>query len=142
MKKHVMDFFHRGFLAAGFGPIVVAIIYLCVQGKGEPLMFSVNEVALAILTSALLAFVAAGVNVVYQIEKLPLMWAIFIHVIVLYFDYLLIYLVNGWMKSDWKIILVFTICFVGGYIIIWSLIYFLTIRPSINKLNRKLQEEV
>ena len=82
--------------------------------------------------------IAAGVNVVYQIEKLPLMWAIFIHAIVLYFDYLLIYLVNGWMKSDWKIILLFTICFLGGFMLIWSLIYFLTIRPSIHKLNRKL----
>lgn len=142
MKKHVIDFMHRGLVASVGGPVIMAIIYLCVQGNGEPLMLSVNEVALAILTSALLAFIAAGVSVVYQIERLPLMWAIFIHAIVLYFDYLLIYLVNGWMESDIGVILLFTICFIGGYIIIWTMIYFGTIRPSINKMNRKLQEEV
>ena len=142
MKKHVIDFMHRGLVASVGGPVVMAIIYLCVQGNGEPLMLSVNEVSLAILTSALLAFIAAGVSVVYQIEKLPLMWAIFIHAIVLYFDYLLIYLVNGWMKSDLKIILMFTVCFIGGYIIIWTMIYFCAIRPSVNKMNRKLKEEV
>ena len=142
MKKHVIDFMHRGLVASVGGPVIMAIIYLCVQGNGEPLMLSVNEVALAILTSALLAFIAAGVSVVYQIERLPLMWAIFIHAIVLYFDYLLIYLVNGWMESDLGVILLFTICFIGGYIIIWTMIYFGTIRPSINKMNRKLQEEV
>lgn len=101
---------------------------------------TVNEVALGILTSALMAFVAAGISVVYQIEKLPLMWASFIQAIVLYLDYLLIYLLNGWLKSDPKVILIFTICFVAGYIVIWTMIYFMSIRPSINKINRKIQE--
>lgn len=140
MKKHVIDFMHRGLVASVGGPVILAIIYLCIQGGGEAMTLTVNEVALGILTSALMAFVAAGISVVYQIEKLPLMWASFIQAIVLYLDYLLIYLLNGWLKSDPKVILIFTICFVAGYIVIWTMIYFMSIRPSINKINRKIQE--
>lgn len=142
MKKHVKEFVHRGLMASVGGPIILAIINLCIQGGGETMTLTVNEVALAILSSALMAFIAAGVSVVYQIEKLPLMWASFIQAIVLYFDYLLIYLLNGWLKCDPKVIFIFTIIFIAGYAVIWSLIYFLSIRPSINKMNRKLQEEV
>lgn len=141
MKKHVKDFMHRGLAASVGGPIILAIIYLCIQAGGEITTVKINEVALAILSSALLAFIAAGVSVVYQIERLPLMWASFIQAVVLYFDYLLIYLLNGWMKADWKVILIFTISFIGGYAVIWSMIYFISIRPAINKMNRRLQEE-
>lgn len=140
MKKHVIDFMHRGLVASVGGPVILAIIYLCIQGGGEAMTLTVNEVALGILTSALMAFVAAGISVVYQIEKLPLMWASFIQAIVLYLDYLLIYLLNGWLKSDPKVILIFTIIFIAGYIVIWTMIYFMSIRPSINKINRKIQE--
>ena len=142
MKKHVIDFMHRGLVASVGGPIILAIIYLCIQGRGPAMTLTVNEVVLAILTSALMAFIAAGVSVVYQIEKLPLMWASFIQAIVLYFDYLLIYLLNGWLKCDSKVIFIFTIIFIAGYAVIWTMIYFLSIRPSIKKMNRKLQEEV
>ena len=142
MKKYVKEFIHRGLMAAVGGPVVIAIICLCIQANGEMTTVTINEVVLAILTSALLAFIAAGISVIYQIETLPLMWACFIHAIVLYLDYLIIYLINGWMKTDIGVIMIFTLCFVGGYAVIWSLIYFLSIRPSINKMNRKLQEEV
>lgn len=141
MKKHVIDFMHRGLLAAVGGPVILAIVYFCEQANGRMTTLTVNEVVLGILTSSLMAFVAAGVSVVYQIEKLPLMWASFIQAIVLYFDYLLIYLLNGWLKSEPRVILIFTLCFVAGYAVIWTMIYFLSIRPSINKMNRKLQEE-
>ena len=142
MKKHVIDFMHRGLVASVGGPVILAIVYLCLQANGAVTTLTVNEVVLAILTSALMAFIAAGISVVYQIEKLPLMWASFIQAIVLYFDYLLIYLLNGWLKYDPKVIFIFTIIFIAGYAVIWSLIYFLSIRPAINKMNRKLQEEV
>lgn len=140
MKKHVIDFMHRGLVASVGGPVILAIIYLCIQGGGEAMTLTVNEAALGILTSALMAFIAAGISVVYQIEKLPLMWASFIQAIVLYLDYLLIYLLNGWLKSDPKVILIFTIIYIAGYAVIWTMIYFLSIRPSIKKINRKIQE--
>lgn len=140
MKKHVKDFMHRGLLAASGGPVILAIIYLCLQANGVMTMLTVNEATLGILTSTLMAFIAAGISVVYQIEKLPLMWASFIQAIVLYFDYLLIYLINGWLKSEPRVILIFTLCFIGGYVVIWSLIYVMTIRPSVAKMNQKLRE--
>jgi len=142
MKKHVIDFMHRGLAASVGGPVILAIVYLCIQGGGPVMTLTVNEVALAILTSALMAFIAAGVSVVYQIEKLPLMWASFIQAIVLYFDYLLIYLLNGWLKCDPRVIFIFTIIFIAGYAVIWTMIYFLSIRPAIKKMNSKLREEV
>jgi len=142
MKKHVVDFLHRGLVASVGGPVILAIIYLCIQGGDKTMTLTVNEVVLGILTTALMAFIAAGISVVYQIEKLPLMWASFIQAIVLYCDYLLIYLLNGWLKSDLKVILIFTVCFIAGYAAIWTMIYFISIRPAINKMNRKLQEEV
>ena len=40
-----------------------------------------DEVVIGIITSFVLAFVAGGIQTVYQIEKLPLVWAILIHVI-------------------------------------------------------------
>ncbi|MBE5882350.1 MAG: DUF3021 domain-containing protein [Lachnospiraceae bacterium] len=141
MKKYVKEFVHRGLLAAWGGPVIIAIIYLCLQANGVKTMMTVNEVVLGIISSAILAFIAAGVNVIYQIEELPLMWATFIQAIVLYFDYLIIYLINNWMKAEPIVILIFTLCFMAGYTIVWTGIYFLAIRPSINKMNRKLQEE-
>ena len=142
MKKHVIDFMHRGLETSVGGPVILAIVYLCIQGRGPAMTLTVNEVVLAILSSALMAFIAAGVSVVYQIEKLPLMWAGFIQAIVLYFDYLLIYLLNGWLKSEPKVIFLFTVIFIAGYAVIWTMIYFFAVRPSIRKMNRKLQEEM
>ena len=99
MKKTnlVKEFFKIGLMAGGGGPIILAIIYAILQACGTVEVLTVSEVILAIFTSFLLAFVAGGVSVVYRIEKLPLMWASLIHVSVLYLDYLIIYLVNGWL---------------------------------------------
>ena len=44
MREHIKEFFHRGLLAAVGGPVVLVIIYLCVQGNGNPIMLTVNEV--------------------------------------------------------------------------------------------------
>ena len=62
-------------------------------------------------------------NVVYQIEQLPLMAAISIHGVVLYVSYLLTYLVNDWLDRGTAPILVFTGIFVVGYLLIWAVIY-------------------
>ena len=34
MKKYVSDFFRRGLISCGFGPIILAIIYLILQKNG------------------------------------------------------------------------------------------------------------
>lgn len=130
------DFFRIGLMAGGGGPIILALIYLILQACGTVETLTVSQVVLAIFTSFLLAFVAGGISVVYRIEKLPLMWASLIHVSVLYLDYLVIYLVNGWLPAAW--ILPFTGLFLLGYFAIWSCIYF-SIRRNIRRMNQKLK---
>ena len=123
MKKHIKDFFHRGLVSCGFGPMVLAVIYLTLQSQGLVQDVSVNRVCLGIFSTAALAFLAGGMNAIYQIERLPLMAAIAIHGIVLYVSYLVTYLLNGWLTSSTTPILVFSIIFVVGYLVIWAIIY-------------------
>ena len=139
MKKLIFDFLHRGFLVCGGGPVVLAIVYAILQQCDVLQTLTVNEVVLGILTSVILAFIAGGINVIYSIERLPLVLAIFIHAIVLYLDYVVIYLINDWLKLEMIPFLVFTACFILGFIIIWGIVYFST-KKSTNRLNKKLAE--
>ena len=139
MKRFICDFIHRGLIACGFGPIILSIVYAFIQVDGIIHTLTVNEVVLGILTSALLAFIAGGINAIYKIERLPIILAIFIHGIILYIDYVAIYLVNDWMKADFVPLAVFTVCFFAGFAIVWAMIYFHTKRNA-DKLNQKLAE--
>ena len=142
MKKFVLDFLRRGLVACGFGPIVLAFLYLILQRSADVVSLRVNEVCVGIFSLSALAFIAGGMNAVYQIERLPLMAAISIHGGVLYISYLLAYLVNGWLEWGITPVLVFTGIFVLGYLMIWAVIYSV-IRKRTAKLNdilRKKQE--
>mgnify|MGYP003293673255 FL=1 len=79
-------------------------------------------------------------NVVYQMERLPLMVAITIHGGVLYISYLITYLMNDWLQWGTTEILVFSGIFVLGYIIIWLIIYSI-IKRNTEKVNKILQEK-
>ena len=124
-------------LAAGGGPVVLAIIYGILGATGAVSSFSPREVCLGILTVTLLAFIVAGMTAIYQLEQLPLPSAIMIHGAGLYLAYILIYLLNGWLKRQWMSILVFTGVFLLGYGVIWLLIYTFT-KAKTNQLNKKL----
>lgn len=137
MKKHVIEFLKRGLMCCAGGPVVLAIIYAVIGATGEAQALTPGEVSLGILTITLLAFIAAGFTVVYQIEELPLFAAALIHGAALYLDYILIYLLNGWLVRQWKEIGIFTAAFVAGYAIIWLIIYLVT-KASTGKLNRQL----
>ena len=140
MKKLVSEFFRRGLIACGFGPMVLAIFYLILQQKNAVEMLTPKEVALGIFSLSALAFAAGGLNVLYQIERLPLMVAILIHGSVLYASYLVTYLLNGWLEWGTTPILVFSGIFAFGYFLIWALIYSITRRRT-EKLNVKLKEK-
>ena len=140
MKKYVLEFVRRGLTACGFGPIVLAIIYLILQHQNVIETLNVNQVCLGIFSLSVLAFVAGGMNVIYQIEKLPLMVAILIHGGVLYISYLGTYLLNDWLEWGVTPILVFSGIFVFGYLVIWAIIYSI-IRRNTAKLNKILQEK-
>ena len=137
MKKFLSDFFLRGFVAAAFGPPVLAIIYWILGFTGAVESFSPNEVALGILTIALLALVIGGMTTIYQQEQLPLATAILIHGGVLYVTYIVIYLINGWLQRKLMPILVFSVIFVTGYALIWLFIYWFNKRKTM-KINQSL----
>lgn len=140
MKKHVLDFVQRGLLAAVFGPVVLAVIYGILGATGVVASLTPGEVCKGILTISLMAFVAAGITVVYTIESLPLISAILIHAGVLYLDYLMIYFVNDWMPRNVTAVGVFTAIFFAGFAAIWIGIYFCT-KAKTEKLNQKLHTE-
>ena len=89
-----------------------------------------------------LAFIAGGMNFIYQIERLPLMLAILIYGAVLYVSYLATYLVNDWLELGTTPILVFAGIFVVGYMLVWAIICSITKKNTtkVNEMLRKKQE--
>lgn len=140
MKRNILDFLRRGVIAAGIGPIVLAILYLILQGSVGLRTLSVNEVCIGILSMTALAFLAGAMNAIYRIERLPLMPAVLIHGTVLYLGYLATYLLNGWLEWGTVPILVFSGIFIVGYLVIWTVIYFITKRNTA-QINEKLAQK-
>lgn len=137
MKKYVAEFVKRGLVAAWGGPVVIAIIFAILGVNGVMETLTVQEVCMAIISSTVLAFIAAGISMIYQVEQLPLPMAALIQAGVLYLDYLLVYLLNGWLERQLSVILGFTVIFAAGYALIWLVIY-LVIKRQTQKLNEKL----
>ena len=144
MKHNVVEFIRRGLVACGFGPLVLAILYLILQQQESIETLTVNQVCTGIFSLSALAFIAGGMNIVYQIERLPLMVAILIHGVTLYVAYLATYLVNDWLAMGTAPIMVFTAIFVLGYMAIWAVIYYVNKRSTdrINVMLKKQQEEI
>ena len=140
MKQNIFEFFRRGLIACGFGPMVLAILYLILQNQVGVDTLTVHEVCLGIFSLSALAFIAGGMNVIYQIEQLPLMVAILIHGCVLYISYLGTYLLNGWLDWGTTPILVFSGIFVLSYLAIWAVIYSI-IKHRTTRLNEKLKQK-
>ena len=140
MKKFVSEFIRRGLIAVGVGPVVFAVVYLILQQYAAIKVLTVNEICIGIFSLSALAFVAGGMNAIYQIERLPLMAAILIHGSVLYVGYLGTYLLNDWLDLGVIPIVVFTGIFVVGYVVIWAVIYSI-IKRNTEKLNEKLKKK-
>ncbi len=140
MKKIVLEFIRRGLSACGFGPIVLAFLYLILQHQAAVETLTVNQVCLGIFSLSVLAFIAGGMNVIYQMQQLPLMVAILIHGGILYISYLGTYLLNDWLEWGVTPILVFTGIFVFGYLVIWAIIYSI-IKRNTEKLNIVLKQK-
>ena len=140
MKKFILEFLRRGFVAAGIGPIVLTIVYMILQQTAAVETLSVNQVCIGIFSITALAFIAGGMNAIYQIERLPLMVAILIHGGILYISYLVTYLLNDWLDFGALPIIVFSAVFAVGYIVIWAIIYSI-IKRNTAKLNKILKEK-
>lgn len=140
MKRFVLDFLHRGTIAAGIGPVVLAGIYWVLNRTAGLEVLSVGQVCREILSLALLSFLAGGMNAVYHTERLPLMGAVLLHGAVLYLGYLATYLINGWLAAGPAPLAVFTAVFILGYLVIWALIYCL-VKKKAARLNRLLEKK-
>ena len=137
MKSLIKTFMLRGLVGMGFGPLVMAIIYLCLYHAGVVETIAVPDVVKAIFSITIMAFIAAGIPVIYRLEQLPLISAILIHGAVLYLDYLVMYLFNDWIAKDMTAIVIFTAFFIGGFALIWLMIWLIN-RRNAKKLSMQL----
>lgn len=136
MRKYVKEFCGRGLMwGAWGGPVILAIVWLCLKKAGVVTVLTVDEAVLGIFSTAVMGFLAAGLSVVYKIESIPITFAGLINCVVLYLDYLGFYLLNGWLALNkvW----IFTLIFVFGFVVIWLAIY-IPIRIKVDKMNQKL----
>ena len=138
MKKFLKNFLLRGLICAAGGPLVLAVIYGILGVTGTVEAIPATQACLGIVTIALLAFIAAGMTAVYQMEQLPLPIMILLHGGALYVAYILTYLINGWLQNSLVPILVFTGIFVVGYALVWLIIY-LVEKEKTERLNELLK---
>ena len=136
MKKYVLEFVKRGLMAASGGPLILAIIYGVLEATKTVTVLTPGEACIGIVSITVMAFIAAGITMIYQAESLPLPMAILIHGGVLYLDYLMIYLLNSWLPGN--AVGIFTIIFFAGFALVWLVIY-LCIRKKTKRLNEKMK---
>ena len=140
MKAFWKEFLLRGLICAGGGPLVLAIVYGILGMTGIVESFTPREVCMGILTIMVLAFIAAGMTAIYQMEQLPLPTMILLHGGALYVAYLVTYLLNGWLMHQGKPIALFTGIFIAGYALIWLLIYCIE-KHKAETLNKLLKDQ-
>ncbi len=134
----VKDFFLRGFVFGGLGPVILGIVYLVLHFTLDDLTLTGDEVFLGILSIYLLAFVHAGASVFYQIESWSLGKSVLFHFSLLYVAYVLCYVLNDWLPFDLLSLGIFTAVFAGGYALI-LLVISVSIRMTVRRLNKQLR---
>lgn len=136
MKKFMKEFCLRGLAFAWGGPAVTAIVWFCLQKAGQVETLTVNEVVVAIFSTSAMAFIAAGISAIHQMENVPRAFAALIQAAVLFVDYLGFYLLNGWLPLNkvW----IFTVAFVAVFAIIWFIIY-ISIKTKVDKMNKAIK---
>lgn len=137
MNKYLKEFFHRGLMFGGFGPVILGIIYLILSYTIEDFSVDGMEVFIAIISTYLLAFVHAGVSVFNQIESWPIAKSLLCHFAMLYLVYTFCYLINSWIPFDLRVVLIFTAIFIVVYFVVWTAV-FVSVKAASKKFNSKL----
>ena len=137
MNKYVKEFFLRGLMFGGFGPIILAIIYFIVSKIHPEAVLNGTEILLGVISVYLLAFIHAGASVFNQIEEWGLNKSIACHFGTLYVAYSLCYLINTRIPFDIKIFGIFTAVFIAIYFVVWIIVY-LSVRNCSKKLNTRI----
>ena len=138
MKKYVKEFFRRGLMFGGFGPIVAGIIYFILEKTVPDFSLSGAQVLIATVSIYLLAFLQAGASVFNQIESFSVMKSTFCHFSVLYVAYTLCYVVNDWIPFNINVLLIFTGVFAVVYLTVWVTVVAI-LKLTSKKLNAKLK---
>ena len=137
MNKYLKEFLHRGLMFGGFGPIIAGIIYFIHDSFIGDIAIDGTVSFIAIISTYLLAFVHAGASVFNQIENWSIPKSLFAHLSTLYLAYLACYLFNSWIPFKIEVVLIFTLCFVVAYLVIWLAVYFI-VKEKKKKLNSRL----
>jgi hypothetical protein len=133
----VKEFFHRGLIYGGFGPIILGMVYLVLHRTPEGFALTGGDVFLGILSTYLLAFIHAGASVFNQLEHWPVAKSTLCHFGLLYMAYVLCYLVNSWIPFKPIVLGIFTAVFAGAYLIVW-----LTVVICIKAVEKKLNQQL
>lgn len=137
MKNFLKEFGKRGLLFAWMGPAILCIVWYCLYRNGVITELPILEIIRNVSTILFMAFIAAGVSAVYTVEKLPYGIAALIQMSVLYFDYMLVYMLNGWLPLS--ALPVFSLIFFAGFAVIWLIIY-LSIRRTTDRINTTMKK--
>lgn len=138
MRKFISDFVLRGLISGGFGPLAYGIIILVLQLSGVEAISDGLSIFKSIFSTYLLAFLIGGISVIWRVERIGLGFLILIHGFVLYVSYLIVYLLNDWVKKELIPFLVFTGIFILGYLLIWLIIY-LVEKSRAKRLTKKFK---
>lgn len=138
MNKYIKEFFHRGLMFSGFGPIVFSIIVLCISSSQNGVAFGAKEILTGIISTYLIAFVQAGATVFNQIEHWSVPRSLLFHFGSLYIVYSLCYILNSWIPFKLEVLAVFTAIFVAVYFAVWTTVY-LCVRKTGKQFNEKLK---
>ena len=138
MNKYVKEFFHRGLIFGGFGPIIFGIIIFIVSKTTDNLVLNAGEMLIGIISTYLLAFVHAGASVFNQIEHWGIGKSLLCHLSTLYVAYSLCYLINTWIPFEPKVLLIFTLIFMAVYFVVWGIVY-VSVKVTSKNFNAKLK---
>ena len=138
MNKYFKIFIHRGAIFGGFGPIIMAIIYLILHFTIDGFSADGSEIFSAIISTYMIAFIHAGSSIFTQIGHWPIAKSIFVHFTLLYFTYTLCYLINSWIPFDLTVFLIYTGAFIAAYAIVWVIVVLCVTRRIEKNLNSKL----
>ena len=137
MNKYVKQFLFRGLIFSGFGPIVLGIIFVCIEKSGVTLDLSGTDVLLAIVSTYIIGFVQAGSSVFNQIEHWPIAKSTLYHFSSLFIVYSLSYIINDWIPFEPVVLLIFCLVFIAIYLTVWLTVY-LSVKAYTKRLNTNL----
>ena len=140
MNQYFKAFLYRGLIFGGFGPIILGIVFLCIDLSGTALDLSGGEILLGIVSTYILAFVQAGASVFNQIEHWPITKSTLCHFSLLFLVYSLTYILNSWIPFEPLMIVFFCLVFVLVYLAVW-LTVFLSVKAYTKRLNANLPRQ-